>query len=632
MIRHFLICLCILMLSACVSQPIENGVPATASVEPQSVTIMTFNVENLFDTTDDPGKDDHAYLPLVDKDNAAHVALCEPIEVVRWRNECLALDWNEAALDFKLGQLAATILQVNGGRGPDVIALQEVENIGVLTRLSEDYLQAAGYRHVVLLEGRDKRGIDVAFLSRLPLADDPVLHPFNISGFPDRADDTRGILQATFVLPDQRLLTGFAVHFPAPFHPIEMRELAYDHLNSLRAQLPKEHFVFAAGDFNTPRREMTGTTIMDDRVRPHWQVAHEVGCKDCKGTNYWSRGKSWSFLDMVLFAPSSVNPDAWKIDANEVFIANSYSDQMNQDGTVKRFDLSNRRGVSDHLPLVMTLVSVNATSGTTHIIADDVTTYAPIRDVVDALTDTYGADDVLVVLDIDNTLMTSTADLGGDIWYQWQRGRLDVKPTDEQTVACLFQDAIGMLYELGTMRLTDVSLPTTVAGWQDQGVNVFALTSRAPKYRAATERELLRLGLDLRRTALSAMGESAPVLREMDGREWSYMHGVMMTSGMNKGAMLSKILNRTGRRFSAIVFVDDTRRHVDDVFAAFQSVPEVDVRIFHFTAIEAARVAAFGAVVTQAQADQMAADWTALNATLDTIFPDRAATSGCLGR
>ena len=37
-----------------------------------------------------------------------------------------------------------------------------------------------------------------------------------------------------FELPDGSVLTGFSVHFPAPFHPTEMREVAYRRLNELR--------------------------------------------------------------------------------------------------------------------------------------------------------------------------------------------------------------------------------------------------------------------------------------------------------------------------------------------------------------------------------------------------------------
>ncbi len=46
-----------------------------------SVSIMTFNVQNLFDNVDDPGKDDKAYLPIEDKQNDAHIAACNEIEV-----------------------------------------------------------------------------------------------------------------------------------------------------------------------------------------------------------------------------------------------------------------------------------------------------------------------------------------------------------------------------------------------------------------------------------------------------------------------------------------------------------------------------------------------------------------------
>ncbi len=357
--RVLLISLCGLLVTACGGAATSNSSPPTgaANADAHQVTIMTFNVENLFDTRDDPGKDDKAYLPLAVKDDPAHIASCNAIVVDRWRAECLELNWNEDALNFKLGQLAKAIQQIGDGAGPDVIAFQEVENAGVLTRLSREYLRDSRYGDAILIEGRDLRGIDVAFLSRLPLIGSPSLHAFNASAFPDRADDTRGVLEATFELPDGNRLTGFSVHFPAPFHPIEMRELAYNHLNALRANVPSDHFVFAAGDFNTPRREVEETTILDDRARPFWTIAHETGCEGCRGTNYWATGDSWSFLDMILYSPATVGEAHWSIKEGGVYVANRYSDQMRADGTVKRFDREAREGVSDHLPLVMTLVT-----------------------------------------------------------------------------------------------------------------------------------------------------------------------------------------------------------------------------------------------------------------------------------
>ncbi|MEN1728349.1 MAG: endonuclease/exonuclease/phosphatase family protein [Pseudomonadota bacterium] len=331
----------------------ESSAAAVAEQKTQRVSIMAFNVENLFDTEDDEGKNDATFLPLSTKSDPAHIEACNLIEVDRWREDCLSLDWSEDALRFKLEQLAGAILAYNDGRGPDIIALQEVENFRVLERLRGEYLGSAGYGEPILIEGTDARGIDVAFLSRLPIVGDPVLHPLDMSAFPDRAPDTRGVLEASFELPDGSILTGFSVHFPAPFHPIEMRWLAYEHLNSLLAALPEERPVFAAGDFNTPQREMDGTTIMDDRVRSEWTVAHEVGCEGCLGTNYWARGESWSFLDMVLFAASPQSP--WAMDVSAVEISTAFPGQLHKDGTPKRFDLEAVEGVSDHLPIVMVL-------------------------------------------------------------------------------------------------------------------------------------------------------------------------------------------------------------------------------------------------------------------------------------
>ncbi len=352
---HSYVLIGLLALAACGPDPASQPERDEPGFQRQEVTIMTFNVENLFDTTDDEGRDDHTYLPRSAKDDSAHIARCETIDVERWRRDCLELDWSEDAVEFKLSQLARAILQVNDGLGPDIIALQEVENVDILARLSREFLPAAGYGDAILIEGQDIRGIDVAFLSRLPLVSDPILHAFDASAFPDRANDTRGVLQATFELPDGGLLTGFSVHFPAPFHPIEMREIAYDHLNTLRSRVPPDHFVFAAGDFNTPAREMTGTSILDDRARPFWTVAHEVDCDGCRGTNYWPSGDSWSFLDMIFWSPATGTESQWRIRTGGVYIADGYPDQLNEDGTVKRFNLEAREGVSDHLPMVMTI-------------------------------------------------------------------------------------------------------------------------------------------------------------------------------------------------------------------------------------------------------------------------------------
>jgi len=316
-----------------------------------TVSVMTFNVENLFDNVDDPGKDDKAYLPIAAKQGAEHVASCNTIEVESWRDECLYLDWSDAIIEHKLGVVADSIRQFDDGRGPDIIAFQEVENAAILNRLREEYLGGLGYGPAILVEGTDTRGIDVAFLSRLPLVDEPILHPGPFDDYPDRQGDTRGVLQADFRLPDGSVLTGFAVHFPAPYHPPEMRELAYQQLNALRDALPADHHAFAAGDFNTTSEESAERQTLERLVRPAWQIAHEL-CAGCRGTYYYAADDNWSFLDMILFSPARGGKTTARIRAGSVRILNQTAAQASDNGTPEHFEAASLTGVSDHWPLV----------------------------------------------------------------------------------------------------------------------------------------------------------------------------------------------------------------------------------------------------------------------------------------
>ena len=324
-------------------------------VRRSQATVMSLNAQNLFDNIDDPGKDDKAYLPLAAKQNKAHIDACNEIEVESWRNECLYLDWSDEAVDAKLRALAEVIRQVNGGRGADIIAFQEVENLRILERLRREHLADLGYEPAMLVEGSDVRGIDVAFLSRFPVVSDPVLHAFDVPEYPDRAGDTRGILQANFGLPDGSVLTGFVVHFPAPFHPTPMRAAAYEHLNSLRDALPDDRDAFAAGDFNTTSSEDEREDMLDRFVRPDWTVAHDIGCEDCPGTYYYGRDGTWSFLDMILYSPARGENATGRIRADSVAIANNIPAQVSAAGTPKKHDSATGTGVSDHWPIVATI-------------------------------------------------------------------------------------------------------------------------------------------------------------------------------------------------------------------------------------------------------------------------------------
>jgi len=356
LLRLLLASTMMIALIACERNGAEAQATESTSVPP--VSIMTFNVENLFDNVNDPGKNDLTFLPLSEKQSDEHKAECGKIDVDRWRDQCLKWNWSDAIIERKLEVVAGVILQVGDGRGADIVALQEVENLGILERLRKEHLADAGYGPAILIEGGDLRGIDVAFLTRLPLAKPPVLHQVDFGDAEEaRVLDTREILEATFVLPDGSLLTGYAVHFPAPFHPTEMREAAYRHLNALRSALPPDRPAFAAGDFNTTSVEDRDKTMLERFARPLWTVTHEVGCEGCPGTSYYVRRNDWSFLDMILWSSASDGGEnaTWALRADSVRIANGAAGQVRPDGTPWRFGMPGGDGVSDHWPVVVSI-------------------------------------------------------------------------------------------------------------------------------------------------------------------------------------------------------------------------------------------------------------------------------------
>ena len=144
-----------------------------------SFSVMTLNVNNLFDELDDPKKDDKAYLPIELKQTNKHINSCNRVPVNSWKNECLYLDWDTETKDAKLKNLARDILLYDE-TGPDILALQEVDNINILEQLYR-LLEPYGYIDLELLESKDYRGIDTAIISKFEIIDS-TLHYIKFSG------------------------------------------------------------------------------------------------------------------------------------------------------------------------------------------------------------------------------------------------------------------------------------------------------------------------------------------------------------------------------------------------------------------------------------------------------------------
>ena len=305
-----------------------------------NISVMSINAQNLFDTVDDPGKDDKAFLPIELKQSMKHKNACNSINVKRWRMECFFQDWNEETKNAKLKNLVKVITSYNQN-GADVIGLQEIENMNILEQLFK-LLEPYGYIDFHLLESTDKRGVDTAFITKYKISN-PRLHYVDFS--PNfETIDTRPIFEIDLNIND-KILKFYNVHFPSNFHSVQMRIESFHKLKELIAShnLPS----VALGDFNLTNKDDKEFNVYKNQ-EDYWYVAHIEGCNSCLGTYYYGRGKSWDYLDTIMvsrdrgveFIQDSI--DVFKIEFN------TYKDT----GRPHWFDPESKRGVSDHFPFV----------------------------------------------------------------------------------------------------------------------------------------------------------------------------------------------------------------------------------------------------------------------------------------
>jgi hypothetical protein len=187
-----------------------------------------------------------------------------------------------------------------------------------------------------------------------------------------------------------------------------------------------------------------------------------------------------------------------------------------------------------------------------------------------ALAERVGPGNVLMVFDIDNTLLAMEQGLGADQWYDWQRGLANGDPCNPHNVGDRFA-VQGALYFASAMRPTQADAAEQVGSIQAAGVPVIALTSRGQDYRLQTFRELRRNGYDFSFSAIGPPGGyDEPFVPVEGGRESLYEDGVFLTAGQHKGRMLYALLQRTGTAIpGVIVAADDKQKNLEAIKETF---------------------------------------------------------------
>lgn len=219
----------------------------------ESSRVLFYNVENLFDTVDDPLTRDDEFTPGGKK------------------------HWTKDRYVAKLKKLAETMDSVGGGEWPVVIGLAEVENRKVLEDLTGKTILAEGNYGIVHQDSPDARGIDVALLYRKDMVQ-MLSSEFLRLPFPeDTTIRTRDVLYAKSVLQTDTI-HFFVCHFPSMIGGEKQSEWRRERaasvvrakVDSLFAVDPSAAIVIMGdlnGKANTPAQKVLMTRNSDKKIR-----------------------------------------------------------------------------------------------------------------------------------------------------------------------------------------------------------------------------------------------------------------------------------------------------------------------------------------------------------------------------
>ncbi len=326
-------------------QPAVNAQGKQAKV----LCVAFYNLENLFDTIDDPKIDDAEFLPKASS------------------------QWDSKRYYTKLNHLAEVISQIGDEytkNGPAFIGVSEVENRQVVEDLVHTPpLKSMGY-DVVHFDSPDKRGIDVALLYQPKLfrVTSSKAHPFTMA---DTSFHTRDILQVDGLL-DGELVHVLVNHWPSRSggqqESASKRNAAADLCLSIVESIYKEEpnaKIIIMGDLNDDPVDASLMKHLKIKTKPEdvkpgdlfdpmWQLFRD-------GVGSIAYQDTWDLFDQIIVSSSLMdkNAEGYRYLKAKVF---NKTFLIQKEGIYKGYPFRTYGGgiylggYSDHLPAYLFLV------------------------------------------------------------------------------------------------------------------------------------------------------------------------------------------------------------------------------------------------------------------------------------
>ncbi len=189
----------------------------------------------------------------------------------------------------------------------------------------------------------------------------------------------------------------------------------------------------------------------------------------------------------------------------------------------------------------------------------------------------FGASNVLVVFDIDDTLLVTPDCRRSD--GSWARGN-------------------SKLFVCPTLH-TEMDISHRLDQIQKAGYSTISLTARGNVLIESTQRELARwhenalpltfkgypfheeiLSIPVPKTKRCKKSETPPCLTGQYSDRPKFIDGVMYANATNKGLALKALLKDLARDYQAIIFIDDNSKNAENIHAVYKYVDSPLMEVF----------------------------------------------------
>ena len=323
------------------TQSTQNAVTEIDTSHKQQFSIMFYNLENLYDTIDDPHKNDNDFLPSSPK------------------------KWNTFTYFNKLNNISKVIMATGEWHTPDIIGVAEVENRNCLFDLTHKTPLSRKEYEIVHYDSPDRRGIDVGLLYNPHTFTVTYSRPLPVYFGNSRTSTTRDILYVKGCMTTTNdSLHVFVCHFPSRLGgktasddkraaAARVLRSAVDTIQTRNA----EARIVIIGDFNdTPIDEsiekvLNANTLYNDACM---SCLTNILDQRAQGTHCYKN--EWAFLDQTIVSNAIVRNYLVMSRVQQHDFLFETGQRSGKKTPLKSYKGSfYTKGYSDHLPVLLSL-------------------------------------------------------------------------------------------------------------------------------------------------------------------------------------------------------------------------------------------------------------------------------------